>query len=430
MGDFIKVDFESEILEGVIIKEDKNYLTLKLKSGYNANLDKTRIKILEKKSFKDLGVKVNKNKNNNSGLPKVTILHTGGTIASKIDYTTGAVSSKFTPEELLNLYPEFEEIVNIDAKMIGNMASDDMRFEHYNVMMKEIKLAIESGSIGVIISHGTDTMHYTSCALQYSLTELPVPVLLVGAQRSSDRASSDAFLNLKAAINFFIDNSKKELAYRRVGICMHENLSDDNFLILDGINAKKMHSSRRDAFKQINYLPYAKISKSKIEILRPDLCTILPKSKVSFTIFDSNLKIGFYKVHPHTFVQEIKSLLIYDAVIVEATGLGHIPISHNDDFTKNHPLILEEFKNLIKKGTKIIAGVQTVYGMVDRDVYSPGRIFDNIGVYGNFMNLTTESLFMRTAYILSKDSKHFDKLWKSNLEGFEIRNLDIDLVKF
>lgn len=425
MNTKLKIEYKNNIIEGILIKEDNNYLTLKQKSGYNINLNKKEVKILETKKIElNTNNKITSNKTINKNLLNITILHTGGTIASKVDYKTGAVSSKFTPEELLNLYPELGKIANFNAKMVGNLFSEDMRFSHYNLMLENINSAINNSTDGIIISHGTDTLHYTSAALQYAIKNLNIPIILVGAQRSSDRASSDAYSNLETAINFIIQNNNQSLAFRRVGICMHENNSDNDFVILDGINAKKMHSTRRDAFKQINYLPYAKILNKKLEILRSKLQTKQTKNELEITKYNETLKIGFFKAHPNLFPDEIKSLSIYDSVIIEGTGLGHLAVNEIDKSSKLHLENLSQLKKL-SKNTKIIMGVQTIYGQTNMDIYSSGRYIQE-SVYGNHMNLTTETLFIRTAHILSKNKSNFEKIWKTNLEGFEIKSININ----
>ncbi len=418
----IELEFEGETLKGILIKEDKTHLTLKLKSGYNANLEKSKVKILKEEELKEKTPK-KEEKKQNKNLPKIVILHTGGTIASKVDYATGAVSSKFKPEELLAMYPELQDKVQISAKMIGNFFSEDMRFGHYNLMLENIEATLKENPIGVIISHGTDTLHYTSSALQYACENLPVPVILVGAQRSSDRPSSDAYSNIDAVVDFLIENSKLKKSYRRVGALMHKTISDTSFDLFDGINLKKMHSTRRDAFKQINYESFAVVNDGII-INRSDLLSEKPKEKFSYTKYNENLKIGYLKSHPNLFPEEISACGIYDAVIIEGTGLGHLGVNEVDEKTKIHKKNLEELKKLANK-IPVVVGVQTVYGQVDLNVYSTGRYILEAGVKGNYMNLTTETLFMRAAYLLSKDAKNFDKLWEENLEGFEIRSIEI-----
>jgi len=420
----IEIEYKGEKIKGPLLNEDNDYFMIKLDSGYNANLKKSECKVISKKEIENKSSKTKSAKKENNKLPKIAILHTGGTIASKVDYKTGAVSSQFTADELLDLFPELNKIANLKPQMIGNLSSEDMNFNHWNLLLDAINKSIEEGAQGVIISHGTDTMHYTASALNYATQNLSVPVILVGAQRSSDRASSDAFTNLKATINFIIDNSKKSQSYNRVGICMHSSISKDEFYILDGINAKKMHSSRRDAFKQINYLPFAQIKNDKIKVLRSVLETSKPENKLKTTKFDIKLKIGFFKAHPNLIAQEIKNLSFYDGVVIEGTGLGHLAVSEFDKYTKDNVKNLEAIKKLIKT-TKLVVGIQTVYGQTNMNIYSSGKALLQTGVLGDYMNLTTETLFTRMAYCLSCKKK-FEDVWSENLEGFEERNIEID----
>ena len=221
-GDTIKVITKNDSYEGVLMPSleltGQGMLVLKLKNGYNIGIDKKKIKKIDlikkykKTNRKEKKLSVKKN------LPTLSILHTGGTIASKIDYVTGGVGSNFTPEEILSMFPELRKIVNIRSRLVKNMWSQDMRFSHYNLLAKEIEKEIKAGSEGIIITHGTDTLHYTASALSFILEDLPKPVLIVGAQRSSDRGSSDAYLNLLNAVYFIVNNN-----FAEVGICMHEN---------------------------------------------------------------------------------------------------------------------------------------------------------------------------------------------------------------
>lgn len=423
MDTYIEVIFKGQTINGILINEDKNYYTIKLSSGYNAMLYKQSVSIIKKEKKEHSFEKPKSENKKNKNLPTIALLHTGGTIASKIDYQTGAVSSKFTPEELLGLYPELLSTANIVPKMIANLSSEDMRFEHYNLLLDAIKKSVDEGVDGVIISHGTDTMHYTSAALSYGLQGLSVPVLLVGAQRSSDRASSDAYSNLTTAVNFIANQKDKEYQYRRVGICMHNSISDDEFVILDGINAKKMHSSRRDAFKQINYKPAAVIDKDNTFIeKREELFSLSSNDSLELNYYDTSLKIGFFKAHPNLGPEEIEILKIYDGLVIEGTGLGHLAVSEFDDYTKINLENLEAIKNL-QKTTKVVVGVQTNSGQTNMNIYSSGRYLIETGVLGQGWNLTTETLFIRMAYCLSC-KENFDDVWNSNLEGFEMKSYD------
>ncbi len=422
----IVVEYKDEVLKGILLKEDDRYMTIKLKSGYNSNVLKSECKIVSKKTVVDRkSEKVVRDKSKDMDLPKVVILHTGGTIASKVDYKTGAVSSKFTPNELISMYPELNEIVHIEAKMIGNIFSGDMNFNHWNLLLDEIdKIIGKKNLAGIIISHGTDTIQYSAPALQYSVENLNIPIVIVGAQRSSDRASSDAYSNLRATVVFIKENSKFDRAFRRVCVCMHGNISDKSFVIFDAINVRKMHSSRRDAFKQINYEHVAEIVDDKVVIKREELFTKEPKSKFCYSKYNTKLKIGFFKSHPNLMSREIRNLEFYDGVVIEGTGLGHMAVDEIDEFTRENSRNLKELESLAKKA-KVVMSTQCVYGGVNLNVYSYGRHIKATSAFGHGMNLTSETLFSRLAYCLSKDRKNFEKLWSSNLEGFDIRSVDV-----
>ena len=243
VGDFIKVKTSTLDYGGHLMPSlNKDIIVLKLKNGYNIGIEKKRIesiKILKKhKETKIRKQKIRFNKN----LPTISILHTGGTIASEVDYRTGGVIARFTPEELMAMFPELNNIANINSVFLSNMFSEDMRFKHYSIMAKAVVKEIRRGVKGIIIGHGTDTMHYTSAALSFMLENLPIPVILVGAQRSSDRPSSDAAINLICAAEFIVKTD-----FTGVVICMHESLNDDNCVILPACKTKKLHTSRRDA---------------------------------------------------------------------------------------------------------------------------------------------------------------------------------------
>lgn len=435
----LSLKFKNKIFKGILINEDENFLTLKLSSGYNANFKKENIQILKKEKLnfdnqnKDENI-FNLDNKDKKDLPKIALIHTGGTIASKVDYRTGAVNPTFTKDEIMNLFSDLNKKANILTSMVFNIFSEDLRFREYNILIKEVnKIILENKDLaGIIISHGTDTMHYSANALFYALKNLNCPIIFVGAQRSSDRASSDSFFNLNCAIDFINYNFKKNLAFRRVGICMHSRISDNQFYILDAINSKKMHSTRRDAFKQINYLPFAKIeydfnlkeNNFKIEILRSDLLSKKSSKNLSFNLFDCNLKIGFLKVHPNLFCEEIEMMKFYDCVILEGTGVGNIG-KHLDNNLKDEKLFLALI-DLCKK-TKVIACVQTVYGEVSLDIYSRGRDIQKAKVIGNRHNFISETCFIRSAYILSLKNldKSFEQIWEENLEDFKIDFKDI-----
>lgn len=418
MDKYLEVIFKDQKLQGILVKETQQTYILKLENGYNVVVNKENTQIISSKATPNpKNTQQKEVETKNKKLPQVVFLHTGGTIASKIDYKTGAVTSNIEINELLSLYPELTQKANILPKKVLNLSSEDMRFSHYNALINEIAKQCQNTSIdGILISHGTDTMHYTSAALQYAIKNLPVPVLLVGSQRSSDRPSSDAFLNLDAALQFIIDQKNKTEKYLRVGAAMHKDSSDNLIQIFDGINLKKLHSSKRGAFKQINAQPVAEVNTEKIIYGNDSYFNKLPKKKLEVSYYDENLKLGFFKAHPNLHPQEIEILSkLYDGVVIEGTGLGHLAVTKFDDLSKVNEENLFQIQKLTKK-IPVVIGVQTVYGRTNLNIYSSGRYLKNTGVYGHGMNLSTETLFIRLAYCLSKN-KDFNQIWSKNLEN-------------
>ena len=289
LGDKVLIYIKESSYEGIVMPSStKATLVLKLSSGYNVGISRKKIKTItliekqkkkEEKEIKKIAHSVKKK--------TITILHTGGTIASKIDYDTGAVVAKYSPEEIVALFPELEDMTNIKSRLISNMSSDDMRFSHYNTLAKEIAKEIKEGVEGIIITHGTDTICSTSAALSFILEDLPVPVLLVAAQRSSDRGSSDAGMNLVCAVRFILESD-----FAEVGLCMHKGLSDDVCVILPGLKCRKMHSSRRNAFQVVNAMVYAEVDfiHKKVHILNGNFSKKDPGKKLQLKFF-KNVKL-------------------------------------------------------------------------------------------------------------------------------------------
>ena len=415
-GDKVLVETITEKIEGVLMPSpelEKNTIIVKLDSGYNIGISKKEVKkvsLLQKlRQAKITEKKILEKK----ALPKITILHTGGTIASKADYRTGAVVSRFSPSEIISMFPELNETASIGSRLISNMFSEDMRFAHYNRIAEEIKKEAEKGAEGVIVTHGTDTMHYTSAALAFMLGSLSIPVMLVGAQRSSDRGSSDAGLNLLSAAHFIANTD-----FAGVAVCMHETISDNDCLILPALKTRKMHTSRRDAFKPINTTAIARVNyeEKRVSFMKRHY-TKKSRGKITIRPMNENLKIGFLVAHPNMSAKEISAFEGFDGLVVEGTGLGHLPTNQIDDATAEHKKILEEIRKLCKK-TVVVMSPQTIHGRLQMNVYSSGRDLQAAGVLGNYSDMTPETTFIKLAWLLSNYPKQeVEKLITKNLKG-------------
>ncbi len=335
----------------------------------------------------------------------ISILHLGGTIAAKVS-KKGGVSAQYTAKEILELYPEIKQLAAIRSRLVSNMFSENMNFSHYNLIAKEIQKEIKSKVDGIIITHGTDTLHYTSAALSFILENLHIPVILVGSQRSSDRGGSDAALNLVSAINFI---NKTDFA--EVAICMHSSMNDTNCSILPALKTKKLHTSRRDAFKPIGVKPYAFVYNDQgLDLLRKDFKKTSKKSKLQLKLFNPKIKVGILKTHPNMSAEEIKFYSRFDGLIIEGTGMGHAPIIKTDSFNSENLKIFSEIKNLAKK-IPVIMTSQCIFGRINLNVYTTGRTLQEGGVLGNLADMTTETAFIKLAWLLS------------NYKNSEVKNL-------
>ena len=405
LGDKVKVITKDKEYIGIYVPSpSKNIFVLKLDSGYNLGISKTKIKSVrlikksKEKKFKKEKIKFKKK------LPTVLILHTGGTIASRVSYETGAVISRFKPEELISMFPELKKIANIKSKLIFQIFSEDIRFSHYNKIAKEISKNLNVK--GIIVTHGTDTLHYTASALAFILENIPIPVILVGAQRSSDRGSTDAYLNLISAAYFIAKTD-----FTGVAICMHSSINDETCYILPACKTRKLHTSRRDAFKAINDSPIAEIKNSEIKFFKRHN---KPKEKFKLRLLKENLKIGILKAHPNMYAKEIDNYKNFDGLILEGTGLGHFPINQID--TKENQRIYNKLKQLAKK-IPIVMTSQCLFGSLNMNVYATGRKLQDIGIIGNYTDILPETAFIKLAFLLSHYKKDIKKLWNKNLRG-------------
>ncbi len=411
-GDVVEVVTKGKTLTGVLLESSKKeVVTIKLSSGYNIGINKKNIDGVRKikKIRKEKAVSKHEIK---KGLKKISILHTGGTVASEVDYKTGAVSPQFKPEEIVNMFPELNDIATINSRLIWNIWSQDLRFVHFNILAKEIKKEIDKGAGGVVITHGTDFLHYTSAALALALENLTVPVLVVGAQRSSDRGSSDAGMNLINAVYFAVNSDVCE-----VGVCMHNNLNDDYCAILPGLKTRKMHTSRRDAFKPINAKPWALVDYRKGEIKYIDKpYSRSSNGKLNLKLFNEKLKIGLLKTTINMDARQFLFYKGYDGLVIEASGIGNLPTSALDRHTLEHKKIFNALKTLTKK-TVVVLAPQTIYGRLNLNVYSNEREMQKIGVLGHLNDMTPETTVVKLAWLLSNHKKEVKELLFKNLKG-------------
>ena len=277
VGDILKVTSKDKSYEGILIPRfgEGTAIIIKMKSGYNIGINATADVKVEKigKGAKPTFASPPLPKQNPT-LPHVVIMSTGGTIASRVDYRTGAVRSAISASDLYGVVPELTDIAKVDTEIVFSIYSENLNQQHWTQLAQTVAERIEQGVDGVVIAHGTDTMAYTAAALSFALQNLPVPVILVGAQRSSDRPSSDAATNLIGAVK-----AAGEAPFAEVGLAMHETVSDTAIAIHRGTKVRKCHTSRRDTFKSINGFPIAKVQNLQVTMETDQYQTSRPKDK-------------------------------------------------------------------------------------------------------------------------------------------------------
>ena len=388
---------------------DKKHVVLKLKSGYNLGISSSRVKSISK-SGHDLGLATNLVndakprlqiwKENVQPVHKIALIGTGGTIASKVDYRTGGVSAALSASEIYDAVPELRKHASIEADFMFNEYSENLEPHHWTLIANRIAEKVRSGGFrGIVVSHGTDTMHYTAAALSFALHNLPIPVVLVGSQRSSDRPSSDAALNLLGATIFSIESP-----YTGVFIAMHGSTSDDFISCHLGTRVRKNHTSRRDAFESIDRLPIATVKNAVLKIQSQFVKMEIPKRSYNddaviseglennFEVeskFDPRVTlIKYYPgLDPNLIAYEVKTGS--RAIVLEGTGLGHVG-------RKFFP----EIAKAIKSGVLIFMTSQCIWGRTNMKVYDTGRDLIELGVVP-LEDMTPETAVVKAMWVMA-----------------------------
>lgn len=384
----------------------KDAFVLKLENGYNIGISSKEavIKLVEK-------FKPKKTEPADESKGEISVIGCGGTIASRVEYHTGAVYPSIKTSELRAAFPELDKISSIKSEQLFSLFSEDMNSHHWKILAEKIESEIKEGSKGIVVMHGTDTMGYTSAAMSFMLQNLPVPVVLVGAQRSSDRPSSENKMNLLNAVF----SAKQDLG--EVGVCMHATTNDDFCYLHRGTKVRKMHSSRRDAFHSINAAPMAMVDyrKNMFEGIG-GFKKRAEKGKLK-TDTRMNDNVALVYSHPNIKPEFIKSLDGYDGVVVAGTGLGHVPVNAFEN--KKTRSILKPIKELVDSGIPVVMSSQTIYGRLSMRVYTTGRMLIDAGVIGDGTDWTPETAYVKLCWVLGREKKmeKIKELMEKNTAG-------------
>ncbi len=407
--DRIRVKRGRLIYEGILIPRpeilDDRHIILKLDNGYNVGilLEGAKIELVEKAPLRreekrDVG-------RFDPSKPKVPLIVTGGTITSRVEYSTGAVKSYERPEELLDKVPELADIAYVEYVPLFAEFSENLTKDHWVRIAREVYERLREGAEGVIIAHGTDTMHYTAAALSFMLRNLDKPVILVGSQRSIDRPSSDAILNLIASAKMAAQGDIAE-----VMIVMHGSPSDDFAFAIRGTRARKMHTSRRDAFQPVNEPPLAVVRRDSIEIVNPRHRKRSEGRSKVFLDDRMDEKVALIYVWPGMPEEMLLDISDrFNGFVIAGTGLGHTP-----------KWIIPTVRELVDMGKPVVIASQCIFGRVDLKVYETGRWLLEAGAIPA-EDMTPEVALVKLMYVLghTRDLDEVKRLMLAN-HSFEL----------
>ena len=377
--------------EGTVLprseNDDDTHIVVKIITGYNIGIDTRTIKNMKETGYKKANYKIpEKEFPFTPGLPKVKLFGTGGTIASRLDYRTGAVIPAFSPGELYGAVPELADICNLETEKIFAVFSENMGPKQYMALAKAIGKEIEKGVDGIVIGHGTDTLHHTGAALTFMCQNLPIPVVLVGSQRSSDRPSSDAALNLMHAMKAAGQSDIAE-----VMVCMFGPTSDEYGLLHKGTRVRKMHSSYRSTFRTIGDTPIARITRNEIIPIKKHYKKRRHDKDVTILPYFSD-KVTMLYYYPGMSADTLDALVEkgYKGIIIVGTGLGHVNKELYPAIERAHA-----------KGVHMFMTLQTIWGYVHMFVYDTGRDMMAKGIIPTG-NMLPEVAWVKLSWILGQ----------------------------
>ncbi len=410
VGDKIRIVKYRQTYEGILFPRseyaDDSHVVIKLRNGYNIGVELTDGAAIEflgkgdKPRFASAPAPEERPQ-----LPRISIVSTGGTIASRVDYRTGAVQPALTAEDLYHFVPEISDIARIKAKVLCSEFSENIGPNHWRDMARVTLEEIKDGVDGMVFSHGTDTMGYTAAALSFALRTLPCPVVFVGAQRSSDRPSSDSASNLIAASKL-----AAVAPFAHVVVAMHETISDEYVSIHFGTRVRKCHTSARDAFRTVDPRPLGHVNLRTLELeVLTDRFETRDRSKTPSVMANFEEKVALVKSHPN-----FNPIIIdwyrengYRGIVLEGTGLGHVG-----------KVCFEPLRRAIEAGLLIGMTSQCIWGTVDMNVYETGRDLVAMGVTP-LGDMISETAYVKMMWVLgqTRDISKAKDMMLTNIAG-------------
>jgi glutamyl-tRNA(Gln) amidotransferase subunit D len=381
---------------GVYITERNNMAVIKLDSGYNIGVPPSSCTLTERPTPlppKQIDVVQDKN------LPTLAIVSTGGTIASRIDYRTGSVTSQFNAGDILTAIPELREIANYRTVPLATILSENMTPAIWQELARAIHAEIRNGAQGVIVTHGTDTMAYSAAAISF-MVDTPVPIVFVGSQRSADRPSSDNAMNAVSAAAAATSDIGE------VVVVMHATTNDDICAIHRGTRVRKMHTSRRDAFRSLGIPPIGEVeySSRNVSLTRE----AVRRGTQTLALHDAlDPHCALIQFYPGMSANLLKAYEGYHGLVIAGTGLGHTGTT-----------LIPQLKHLAEDGTVIVMTSQCMNGRVCDRVYDTGRDLLDAGVIEGG-DLLPEVALVKLMWVLANapDRKNAIAMMQDDLKG-------------
>ena len=312
----------------------------------------------------------------------ILLIATGGTIASK--KTEEGLAPQITSEELLGYVPEIKEFCNVDTLQLLNIDSTNIQPEYWILMAEAIEKNYEKYD-GFVISHGTDTMSYTSAALSYFIQNLDKPVIVTGAQKPINVDITDAKKNLLDSFRFAAEKD----------VCGVYLVFDGKAIV--GTRARKVKSKSYSAFESINFPVAARIDDNRI------------------TRYIRNEGVKFYKnIFPSIFLLKLVPGMEpdvldyigekYEGVVIESYGVGGIPFLDKRNF-------LEKLDSLTENGKIIVIATQVMFEGSDMGIYEVGiKALNKLNVLQAY-DMTIEAVITKLMWIMAQ-TKDFNEVKK------------------
>ncbi len=322
-------------------------------------------------------------------MKKILLIGTGGTIASA--KTEGGLSPQLKTDELLKYIPDIVDKAIIDTYELFSIDSTNIQPKHWLSMAETIQSKYNEYE-GFVICHGTDTMSYTASALSYLIQNSNKPIVITGSQKPIDMDVTDAKTNLYDSILFAADDR----AY-------NVNIVFDGKVIC-GTRARKERTKSYNAFASLNFPYIAQIQDGNIIFFIDDK----DKNTEKCAFYNKlNAKIGLLKLVPGLDSQILKFMsLNYDAIVIEAFGVGGLPTYEEGDFKS-------AISDLSKLGKTIVMTTQVPLEGSQMSIYEVGKLYkDNFGIMESH-DMSLESCICKLMWILAhtKDADEINKLF-------------------